>query len=516
MTSSSQNGTSKTVGDDPQDPILASIRTMEAIREFAADIIPLRPDGANIHEWVGEIDKTLSDLVDREKYLQGTPATPFSKAEDKIARNLIYWTIPRELRSCIHGATSAHDAYTSLQAQFLRNNRTSHMAALVDLFNVHAQISEPHHITTLYDRMYKGINELVASGFVVNEDTLLGALFQIAVGRADSQLYAATSQRLDTLVPSDRSVSSREVAAAARREFEHLRSTVFDDDPIAHPPSEVTESLHVPVDVEFEPINSSNEPNIANVPGSKPAPRQPGEQQHPVNVPSKRQNPPEGSPSHPERGSSSAQADKPVTSQEPASSTTKESANSPASQATQPTSTTGQATQSTNTAAQSQPSKSNDIFPFVNFTNTNAAGKARAISPAPGSRPGSTKPTPTTSTPSLCMLFGATPDTSSPLVTNITPPARSTATTTLFGNPLPATAASNLFGKPPSTTESPATNLFPLRKPSQPDSDKKSPFGSNTPIFSTPNIFFGSANTATTSTTPAVKSPVKDSTKSSK
>jgi hypothetical protein len=486
---------------------------MEAIREFAADIIPLRPDGTNIHEWVGEIDKTLSDLVDREKYLQGTPATPFSKAEDKIARNLIYWTIPRELRSCIHHATSAHDAYTSLQAQFLRNNRTSHMAALVDLFNVHAEISEPHHITTLDDRMYKGINELVASGFVVNEDTLLGALFQIAVGRADSQLYAATSQCLDTLVPGDRSVTSREVAAAARREFEHLRSTVFDDDPITHPPSEVTESPHVPVDVELDPINSLNESNLANLPGNKPAPRQSAQQQHPANIPTKRQNPPEGSPSHHERASSSAQADKPVTSQEAASSTAKESTNPPVSQVAQPTSTTGQATQSTNTAAQSQPSKPNDTFPFVHFTNhnINAAGKARAISPAPGSRPGSAKSTTDTFTSSF--LFGPAPVTSSPLVTNITPPSSSTATTALSGKPLPAAATTNLFGKPASTTDSPATNIFACQKPSQPDSEKKSLFGGPS-IFGPP--LFGPSITATTSTTPAVKSPEKDSTKSSK
>ncbi|KNZ43734.1 hypothetical protein VP01_991g1 [Puccinia sorghi] len=245
--SNSQSGTnSQNMGaSDPQDPILASIRTMEAVREFAADIIPLRSDGTNLHAWIGEVDKTLSDLIDRDKYLQGTPAAPLNKLEDKIARNLIYWTIPRELRSCINDTPSAHDAYKALQAQFLRNNRTSHMAALVDLFNVHAEISEPQDITMLYDRMYKGMNELLASGFQVNPDTLLGALFQIAVGRSNCQLYMAT-------------ISSCEVAAAARRQLEHFRSTVFDEDPIPHTTGEAMESLHVPADEDSENPNSTS------------------------------------------------------------------------------------------------------------------------------------------------------------------------------------------------------------------------------------------------------------------
>ncbi|WAQ81040.1 hypothetical protein PtA15_1A378 [Puccinia triticina] len=518
MTSSSnQSGTScKTAGDDPQDPILASIRTMEAIRDFATDIIPLRPDGANIHEWVGEIDKTLSDLVDREKYLQGTPVAPYSKAEDKIARNLIYWTIPRELRSCINDATSAHDAYNALKAQFLRNNRTSHMAALVDLFNVHAEISEPHHLTTLYDRMYKGVNELVASGFVINEDTLLGALFQIAVGRGNSQLYAATSQCLDTLAPSDRPVTSREVAAAARIQFEHLRNTVFDEDPITtHPPSEVAESLQAPVTEEGDVTHPPNDPNLStNVSGMAHAARQSAEQPHPANVPAKRQNPPEKSQLHRESGLSSTRADQPVASKESSSSAPKESAAPPVIPATQPIKTSDQvnvpvksaaqatqATQPINTTAQLQPS----LLDNGPTSTTSGSGKARAISPAPASRSGSPKP-PTTTNTAPAGLFGATPATSSPLVTNITPASSSTTSTpTLFGKTVPTAAATSLFGKSASTATPPTPGLFGSQSSAQSNSNKPTIFGGGS-LFGIPN--------PAASATPAAKSPEKSSTPS--
>lgn len=239
---------SESMRDEPQDPILASIRTIEAIRDFAADINPLRPDGNNFHEWINEIEKTLSDLIDREQYLQGPPPDPINKAEDKIARNLIYWTISRELRSCINPASSAREAYHALKTQFLRNNRTAHMAAFVDLFNFQMQVSEPQHITILYDRMYKGMHELVSSGFVINEDTLLGALFQIAVGRGNSQLYTATSKLLDAKVSSNHLVTSHEVCAAARRQLESWRTTITVFDEGQHPSDVADPQVHADED----------------------------------------------------------------------------------------------------------------------------------------------------------------------------------------------------------------------------------------------------------------------------
>lgn len=537
--SSCQNGTnSQNMGaSDPQDPILASIRTMEAVREFAADIIPLRSDGTNLHAWIGEVDKTLSDLIDRDKYLQGTPPVPLNKLEDKIARNLIYWTIPRELRSCINDTASAHDAYKALQAQFLRNNRTSHMAALVDLFNVHAEISEPQDITMLYDRMYKGMNELLASGFQVNPDTLLGALFQIAVGRGNSQLYMATSQLLDTIVPDEKQVSSRDVAAAARRQFEHLRSTVFDEDPIPHTAGEAMESLHVPVDEASEHPNSTSGRNsFTNLHGNPPASRQAGgDQSNSGNVPSKRPNPPDGSKAQQQAGPPNTRAAQPAPAGQPPSSAPQQAAEPPPTQVAPPSNPAPQASMPANGTAQPQASKSSTF----SFTNTSSAATARPVSPVPTNRPSSGKP------PAATSLFGATPLASSPLANNVTPlPATSS---TLFGKPLAATTAStslasnpsaesatnsthifgkpstaaspaaaaaaaatataNLFSKSSAKTGSPPPSLFSFsQKPNEAES-KKSLFSSS----------FSSTTPATaTAPTAASQSPKKDSKKSSK
>ncbi|KAI9601051.1 hypothetical protein H4Q26_000849 [Puccinia striiformis f. sp. tritici PST-130] len=482
---------SKSVGDDPQDPLLASIRTLEAIKEFAGDIIPLRSDGTNIHEWVCEIDKTLSDLVDREKYLQGTPPTPVSKAEDKIARNLIYWTIPRELRSCISDTTSAHDAYNALQGQFLRNNRTSHMAALVDLFNVHWEISEPHHITMLYDRMHKGMNELVASGFLVTEDTMLGALFQIAVGRANSQVYGATSQYLDTIVPSDRQVKSREVSAAARRQFEHMRATIFDEEPLAEPSCDPAESRHVPVDEDAEDTNSGSGSNLSLKPtGNEPMAKQSADQQHSANVPSKRPPPPGGPQSHQRSGSSSAQAaeptakksadqqhptnvpfkrptaplgpqshqsgsssaqvTQPVPSKVLSSSATKKAEDPPVKQAAQSTKIAAEATQPSNNSCQSQPFKFTDPTPLPPsqspFTN---ASPATTSLPGPGTPTvgSSSTGSNTVNRPTSSLFSGPTNTTASaaPVASLFSRPPNTTASTA---------PVASLFSRPPNTTAS--------------------------------------------------------------
>ncbi|OAV91207.1 hypothetical protein PTTG_04719 [Puccinia triticina 1-1 BBBD Race 1] len=209
--------------DEGQDSIFLSIRRIEAIRELSRDITPLRTDGSNLKAWVNELDETLADLVDREKYLQSTPPVPLNKTEDKVARSLIYRTIPRELRYSLRDASSAHAAYDAIASQFLRNTRTAHMSALVDLFNFRMEVTEAGQISLLYDQIYRGLRELVASGFTVTEDALLGALFQIALGRSNLELYSAVSQYFDTRMSrGNTSVTSQEVAAVARMQIENM------------------------------------------------------------------------------------------------------------------------------------------------------------------------------------------------------------------------------------------------------------------------------------------------------
>ncbi|EFP74497.1 hypothetical protein PGT21_050167 [Puccinia graminis f. sp. tritici] len=211
--------------DEAQDSISLSIRRIEAIRELSGDITPLRPDGSNLQAWVNEIDEVLADVIDREKYLQSAPPVPFSKVQDKVARSLIYRTIPRELRYSLRDASSAHTAYESIARQFLRNTRTGHMSALVDLFNFRMEVTEAGQISLLYDQIYKGFHELVASGFTITEDAILGALFQIALGRSNLELYTAVSQYFDAKMSrGNTSVTSQEVAAVARMQLEHTPS----------------------------------------------------------------------------------------------------------------------------------------------------------------------------------------------------------------------------------------------------------------------------------------------------
>ncbi|KNE88640.1 hypothetical protein PSTG_17942, partial [Puccinia striiformis f. sp. tritici PST-78] len=207
--------------DECQDAIFLSIRKTEAIRELSGDITPLRADGSNLQAWVNEIDEVLADLIDCEKYLQSAPPDQLNKAQDKVARSLIYRTIPREFRYCLRDAPSAHTAYDTIARQFLRNTRTAHMSALVDLFNFRMEVTEAGQISLLYDQIYRGLHELVASGFTVTEDALLGALFQIALGRANLDLYAAVSQYLDVKMSRGNTpITSQEVAAVARMQLE--------------------------------------------------------------------------------------------------------------------------------------------------------------------------------------------------------------------------------------------------------------------------------------------------------
>lgn len=309
MTSSNPTTSTMAVDEEALDPVLASIRKVEAIRDFASDITPLRPDGFNLHSWAGEIDKTLSDLIDRELYLRGSPSEPVVKSQDKIARNLIYWTIPRELRSLINDAATARDAYRALQAQFLRNTRTSHMAALVDLFNFQMDVNEPQHITMLYDQMYKAMKELVSSGFIITEDSILGAMFQIALGRANSHLYTATSNFLDTKFANDQqSISSHEVCAAARRELEHWHNTIFDEGPTAAA-NQMFEAFDTHLEEQVNYVPSVNLPHSSMAPSQNVLPATNAvNQQQPV--PSSTV--PKQSQPHPVAGSSHTDKDPPV------------------------------------------------------------------------------------------------------------------------------------------------------------------------------------------------------------
>ncbi|PLW10778.1 hypothetical protein PCANC_01532 [Puccinia coronata f. sp. avenae] len=420
--SASSSSQGRNMPNDTQDPILTSIRTIEAIRDFASDIIPLRPDGANLNEWVNEIEKVLSDLIDREKYLHEPPTEPLNKHQDKIARNLIYWTIPRALRSCIHDTSSAHQAYQALHGQFLRNNRTSHMASLVDLFNVHAEITEPQHITILYDQMFKGMNELLASGFQITPDTILGALFQIAVGRGNSHLYMATSQLLDTLVPTDRQVTSREVSAAARRVFEHSRSTIFEEEsssPLPHDTStsDVTDSTtHVPIHQDSINLSTIGS-NLFSHRTAHAHPPTPSRKSTGHEIPAKRPTPPGGPNSR--QDTEEEEPAQPLPANLPSSSTPNDSSST--TQAAPPSNTTVQGTQQpSNTSTteqqqqqQQQQQQTSRPNSFLFDSHPSAASKGRAISPAPsGSRPGSGKPpAAATNTTSTASLLGALPST---------------------------------------------------------------------------------------------------------
>ncbi|MBW0512558.1 hypothetical protein O181_052273 [Austropuccinia psidii MF-1] len=219
--------------DHVQDNIILSIQTIETIRDFAKDIKPLNIDGTNLFDWVADLDHTLYYLFDlEENYLQSIQPITLNKNLDKIAKILIYWTIPRELRTYIKDTKHAHDAYNALSNQFNQNNRTSHMASLVELFNFHFHITQPEHVTLLYDKLHRQFNQLIYSGFKLDHDTLLGAFFQIAVGRSNFEIYNSISKSLDDRPNSQvNHPSSKEIAAIARLHFENLmRSTVALED----------------------------------------------------------------------------------------------------------------------------------------------------------------------------------------------------------------------------------------------------------------------------------------------
>ncbi|KNZ50584.1 hypothetical protein VP01_433g8 [Puccinia sorghi] len=249
--------------DDSQDAIFLSIRRTEALWELSGDITPLATDGSNLHAWVEEIDEILADLIERDKYLQSAPPVPFNKAQDKVARSLIYRTIPRQLRYCLRDAPSAHTAYRALAGQFLRNTRTAHMAALVDLFNFRMEVTQPAQISLLYDQIYKGLHELVASGFVISQDALLGALFQIALGRSNLELYSSVSQHLDTkMSPASSPIKAQEVAAVARMLLEHAASAAPEDAALVDPPTQAPAEPSFVNGTAARPHHPTDQPNV--------------------------------------------------------------------------------------------------------------------------------------------------------------------------------------------------------------------------------------------------------------
>ncbi|KAI8447279.1 hypothetical protein BY996DRAFT_1027216 [Phakopsora pachyrhizi] len=224
------DGLTNQVGDGVEErsnQIMASIQTLEAIRDFSKDVLPLQNDGSNIFSWTCEIEEVLSNLIQCPMYFQQGKPEEVNPDSDRIAKKLIYWTIPRELRCCIRLSSSAHDAYESLKAQFSRNARTLHMAAFVELLNVRAEITEASDVTVLYNHIHSKYQELIHSGFRVNEDSILGVLLQMAIGRSTSlEVYNEINRFFDSRMLTGASeVSSLEVCSAGRSRLEIIKQS---------------------------------------------------------------------------------------------------------------------------------------------------------------------------------------------------------------------------------------------------------------------------------------------------
>ncbi|KAI8444652.1 hypothetical protein BY996DRAFT_2546048 [Phakopsora pachyrhizi] len=248
------DGLTNQVGDGVEErsnQIMASIQTLEAIRDFSKDVLPLQNDGSNIFSWTCEIEEVLSNLIQCPMYFQQGKPEEVNPDSDRIAKKLIYWTIPRELRCCIRLSTSAHDAYESLKAQFSRNARTLHMAAFVELLNVRAEITEASDVTVLYNHIHSKYQELIHSGFRVNEDSILGVLLQMAIGRSTSlEVYNEINRFFDSRMLTGASeVSSLEVCSAGRSRLEIIKqSESYEEEIPATSPIELSRNTINPKD----------------------------------------------------------------------------------------------------------------------------------------------------------------------------------------------------------------------------------------------------------------------------
>ncbi|MBW0485544.1 hypothetical protein O181_025259 [Austropuccinia psidii MF-1] len=209
-----------------EDKVLIGIESIKTLKRFTKDVTTLKIDGANMYDWLVDIDQILLDLFDQDSYLQNLQPTPLNKNLDKTARLLIHWTIPSQLRPNIKDAISAHAACKALSAQFNRNNRSSHMASLIELFNIQHDITQPEHLILLYDKLYRQFHQLIYNGFKIDQDTLFGALFQIAVGRSNFEIYKSISKCLDDRPNAQINLpTSKEVVSIARTQFENLNKS---------------------------------------------------------------------------------------------------------------------------------------------------------------------------------------------------------------------------------------------------------------------------------------------------
>ncbi|MBW0477531.1 hypothetical protein O181_017246 [Austropuccinia psidii MF-1] len=209
-----------------EDNLLIGIEAFKTLKRFTNDITTLKFDGTNFFDWILDIDQILLDLFDQDSYLQNLQPTPLNKNWDKTARFLIHWTIPSQLRPNIKDSISAHAACMALLAQFNRNNRSSHMATLVKLFNIQHHITQPEHLILLYDKLYRQFHQLIYNGFKIDQDSLFGALFQIAIGRSNFEIYKSISKCLDDRPNTQiNPPTSKDLVSSARTQFENLNKS---------------------------------------------------------------------------------------------------------------------------------------------------------------------------------------------------------------------------------------------------------------------------------------------------
>ncbi|MBW0574179.1 hypothetical protein O181_113894, partial [Austropuccinia psidii MF-1] len=172
-----------------EDKLLIAIESFKTLKRFTNDITTLKFDGTNFFDWILDIDQILLHFFDQDSYLQNLQPTPLNKNLDKTARFLIHWSIPSQLCPNIKDAISAHAACKELSPQFNQNSQSSHMATLVKLFNIQHDITQPEHLLLLYDKLYCQFHLLIHNGFKINQEKLFDALFQIAIGRSNFEIY---------------------------------------------------------------------------------------------------------------------------------------------------------------------------------------------------------------------------------------------------------------------------------------------------------------------------------------
>ncbi|EGF99396.1 uncharacterized protein MELLADRAFT_112735 [Melampsora larici-populina 98AG31] len=190
--------------------------------KFRANLAPkvkaacesLKEDGSNYVDWEFRLSNYVKNITATRNWLTDATIGRADTVGDVVVQQMIQHTIPTETARKVEDCNSAFDSMSYIKSLFFFPSCSAHTSMFKSIINV--KLTDNMDINEYFRIIRSKFSDIKRAGFVWNEDSVMGMIFQTGVPTDYTNINITLNARLCTNPTSV--ISAKEVEEAIRAE----------------------------------------------------------------------------------------------------------------------------------------------------------------------------------------------------------------------------------------------------------------------------------------------------------